>query len=206
MNNKKAPGSDEWISPTPVTKINLTAELTQKKSASCAAPGSEHWKEPHTTKRVPDYYGRQTDISNPQIPTPGSASSAAESQTAQSHHTIIGIFVALIFAVILIYGILVSSFSNDLQRGSWDNYYSNYLTLSASFNGSEIIIDANASIYGYSYTPEVGRLDYFVLAPGILYIYNNDPTNGMIRSASIEGDVLCFSPGLLTTSNEYWIR
>lgn len=31
MNNKKAPGSDEWISPTPVTKINLTAELTQKK-------------------------------------------------------------------------------------------------------------------------------------------------------------------------------
>ena len=206
MNSEKAPGSDEWVSPTPMTKINLIAELTQKKSTSCAAPGSERWKMPHTAKRVPDYYDRQTDTSNPKIPTPGSTNSAAESQLAQSHHAIIGIFFALVFAVILIYGTLVSSFSDDLQRGSWDNYYGNFVTLSASFNESEIIIDAHASVYGYSYTTEAGRLDYLLLAPGLLYIYNNDPTNGMFRSASIEGDILCFSPGILTTENEYWIR
>lgn len=189
MSSVKAPGSEKWSAPSSRIKAPTILNIRNKNRTAQKAPGSINWKTPVPLKHAP-----------------AQNSATTNTQTFQTHHAVISIFAGLALVGALSYSYLASSFSNELKGYYWEHYYGNYITLSADFTDTEIILDANAPLLTYRYDSEIGRLNYFIIAPGLIYVFA-DGITGQICSVSIDGDVLTFSPGIITDeSTEIWIR
>lgn len=169
---------------------------------SIKAPGSEKWEPPSATSKAPISPNTQNQS---RVAPVHSDKAQTDVQTLQKQHTLIGLLIGLAIIAVLIYGYLTISFANDLQKYTCENYYGDYVTVSADFTDTEIVISASTPFYTSLSDLEVVRSNYFVIAPGLVYISGVDGV-GQICSMSIYGTILTISPGIITDdSSETWI-
>lgn len=169
---------------------------------SAKAPGSGKWEAPSATSKAPispntQNQNKVTPIHSDKVQT--------NVQTSQKQHALIGLLIGVSIIAVLIYGYLTISFANDLQEYTWENYYGDYVTVSADFTDTEIVISASTPFYTSLSDLEIVRSNYFIIAPGLVYISGVDGT-GQLFSMSLYGKILTISPGIITDdSSETWI-